>query len=249
MLPDAAERHSPLLLCLETSSPVCGVALAHLPSGELLAQAELRVEKSHASHLLPLAESLLQLSGYTLADVGAVALSAGPGSYTGLRIGAATAKGLCTALGIPLIAVSTLRVLARQVADSLPEPSRFRFCPLIDARRQEAFTGLFSADMEELLAETPQILTPEWFAEILAHGPVVFCGSGAAKVQAMFSEHPDAHFLPHVLVPAVSSLAVLAGHKFREKLFEDVAYFEPAYLKEAHTTTPRQSVAAVAAQS
>ena len=109
--------------------------MARLPDGALLAQAELRIEKSHASHLLPLAENLLRLSGYRLADVRAVALSAGPGSYTGLRIGAATAKGLCAALGLPLLAVSTLRILAQQAAAGLLDGADCRFCPLIDARR------------------------------------------------------------------------------------------------------------------
>jgi tRNA threonylcarbamoyladenosine biosynthesis protein TsaB len=231
-----------LMLCLETSSPVCGVALTHLATGELLAQAELRVEKSHASHLLPLAESLLQLSGYSLANVGAVALSAGPGSYTGLRIGAATAKGLCTALGIPLVAVSTLQVLAQQVIRATPDAQRFRYCPLIDARRQEAFTGLFTAELTVLRPEAPTILTANWLIETLAYGPTIFCGSGAAKVRELLGEPDGASFLPTVTVPAVAHLAELAAHKFREKLFEDVAYFEPAYLKEAHTTTPRTAV-------
>ncbi|MBC7448989.1 MAG: tRNA (adenosine(37)-N6)-threonylcarbamoyltransferase complex dimerization subunit type 1 TsaB [Hymenobacteraceae bacterium] len=228
-----------LLLALETSSPVCGVALARLPGGELLAQAELRIEKSHASHLLPLIQNLLQLSGHELADVRAVALAAGPGSYTGLRIGAATAKGLCTALSVPLIAVSTLRILARQVAIALPNAACYSFCSLIDARRQEAFVGLFTAIGEALDLEAPTIVTAEWLAGILrAHGPTIFCGSGAAKCRALAGELADAHFLPDA-VPAVATLVELAAHNFRERVFADVAYFEPAYLKEVYTTTPR----------
>ncbi len=234
-----------LLLALETSSPVCGIALAQLPSGEVIAQAELRIEKSHASHLMPLIQNLLQLSGYTLADVGAVALSAGPGSYTGLRIGAATAKGLCTALNVPLLAVSTLRVLARQVAAGLPDAARYSFGALIDARRQEVFAGIYRAAGEAVQPESPAILTPEWLTEILsAHGPTIFCGSGAAKCRALLGEPTGAYYLPAAVVPAVATLAELAAHNFRASVFEDVAYFEPAYLKEVHTTTPRQPVPA-----
>lgn len=217
--------------------------MARLPDGELVAQAELRIEKSHASHLLPLIESLLLLSGYALADVGAVALSAGPGSYTGLRIGAATAKGLCASLNVPLLAVSTLHVLTRQAAAGLPDAARYVFCPLIDARREEAFVGLYSAAGQGLQAEAPVILTPDWLDGILtAYGPTVFCGSAAAKCRALLGEPDGAYYLPGVTVPAVAVLADLAAHKFREKLFEDVAYFEPAYLKEVHTTTPRTTI-------
>ncbi len=234
-----------MLLALETSSPVCGVALARLPTGEIIAQAELRIEKSHASHLLPLVENLLKLSGFALADVAAVALSAGPGSYTGLRIGAATAKGFCAALGVPLVAVSTLQVLARQAAAGLLTTllSSVRFCPLIDARREEAFAGLFAADGTSLQPEAPVILTTDWLTNLLAAGPVVFNGSAAAKCRALLGTSSGAHYLPDLTVPAVAILAELAAHKFRELLFEDVAYFEPAYLKEVHTTTPRIAIA------
>ncbi len=235
---------SGILLALETSSPVCGVALARLPDGDLLAQAELRIEKSHASHLLPLLESLLSLSGHALADVGAVALSAGPGSYTGLRIGAATAKGLCTALNVPLLAISTLQMLACQAAAGVPDAARFSFCALIDARREEAFAGFFGPTGQALQPESPTILTPDWLAAALrTHGPTVFCGSGAAKCRALLGKPAGAQYLTSITGPAVATLAELAAHKFRENLFEDVAYFEPAYLKEVHTTTPRHSVA------
>lgn len=230
---------SNLLLSLETSSPICGVALS--VGEELLAQAELRIEKSHASHLLPLAESLLHLSGYTLADVGAVALSAGPGSYTGLRIGAASAKGLCAALGVPLIAVSTLQAMAQAVIGATPDAARWAFCPMLDARRQEVFTALFDADLHELLPETPQILSLEWLEQLLAERPTVFFGSGAAKCRALLGAHPHAFFLDGI-EPTAAAVAHLGTHKWRRQVFADVAYFEPHYLKEAHTTTPKTAV-------
>lgn len=232
-----------VLLALETSSPVCGVALTRLPTAEVVAQAELRIDKSHASHLLPLVEQVLRLSGNSLADVAAVALSAGPGSYTGLRIGAATAKGLCAALGVPLVAVSTLRVLACQTAAAVPDAATYRFCPLIDARRQEAFSGLFTAAGEELRPEAPVILTPEWLTDLLAGGPVVFSGSGAAKCRELLGSAEGAHYVPAVRVPAVATLAELAALSHRGGLFEDVAYYEPSYGKEVYVTVPKAAPA------
>ncbi len=229
----------PLLLALETSSPVCGVAVFDLNSDQLLAQAELHVERSHASHLLPLAEQLLGLSGFGLADVVAVALSAGPGSYTGLRIGAASAKGLCVALKVPLLAVSTLELLARQAAAGVPAADSYRYCSLIDARRAEVFAGTFDARGVALSAAAPAILTPEWLAQTLATGPTIFVGSGAAKCRDLLGAPAGAVYLPRIVVPSVGVLAAVGGHKFREKLFEDIAYFEPFYLKDAHITAPR----------
>lgn len=230
---------SNLLLSLETSSPICGVALS--VGGELLAQAELRIEKSHASHLLPLAENLLKLAGHTLADVGAVALSAGPGSYTGLRIGAASAKGLCAALGIPLLAVSTLQALAQPVIRTTPAATRWAFCPMLDARRQEVFTAIYDADLTARLPETPQVLSVEWLHELLAAAPTVFFGSGAAKCRALLGEHPNAAFLDGI-EPTAAAVAQLGTDQWRRQLWEDVAYFEPHYLKEAHTTTPKAAL-------
>lgn len=231
------------LLSFETSSPVCGVALTDPGSGTLLAQAELRLDKAHASHLLPLAESLLQLAGYQLRDLAAVALSAGPGSYTGLRIGAATAKGLCTSLGVPLLAVSTLRALAWRLRAIRPEPlpPTLTLVPLLDARRQEVFAGVFDADLNELTPEGHQELTADAFAPWLERGPVLFGGSGAAKVQLVLAAHPHAQFLTEVPASA-EAVGALAAHQFRAGLFADVAYFEPAYLKEVHTTTPKRAV-------
>ena len=137
---------STLLLSLETSSPICAVALHHLPSGRLLGQAELRLEKSHSTHLTVLVEQLLANTGHALPDLGAVAVSDGPGSYTGLRIGAAAAKGLCFALDVPLLAVGTLPALAHQVASRVPRATAYLFAPMLDARRQEVYTALYEAD-------------------------------------------------------------------------------------------------------
>ena len=172
-----------LLLSLETSSPVCSVALHDLTSGKLLGQSELRLEKSHSSHLSVLISQLLENTGHALADVAAVAVSDGPGSYTGLRIGAAAAKGLCYALDIPLVAVSTLQSLAHQVARSTARAEQFLYCPMLDARRQEVYAALYTHDGRELLAPTPLILDAATLSEQLAAHSVLFFGSGAGKFQ------------------------------------------------------------------
>ena len=229
---------SELLLSLETSSPVCSVALHRIADGSLVGQSELRLDKSHSTHLTILIEQLLVNTGHALTDLTAVAVSDGPGSYTGLRIGAAAAKGLCFALDIPLVAVSTLKALAAQVAVGTASAEKFLFCPMLDARRMEVYTAIYTHAGEEVLAPTPLLLDAGTLAEQLAQHPVLFFGHGAAKFQALLGEHAHAGFLVGVEASAVAvgQLAVAAYH--RQEL-QDVAYYEPFYLKEVYTTTPR----------
>jgi tRNA threonylcarbamoyladenosine biosynthesis protein TsaB len=229
---------SKLLLSLETSSPICAVALHYLADGRLLGQAELRLEKSHSTHLTVLIEQLIANTGHALTDLAAVALSDGPGSYTGLRIGAAAAKGLCFALDVPLLAVGTLPALAHQVATRTPRAADYRYCPMLDARRQEVYTALYRADDSEILAPNNLVLDATTLAEHLTHHSVLFFGSGAVKFQALVGDNPNAVFLTEVQPSAVSigELALVAYHS---QQFQDVAYYEPFYLKEVYTTTPK----------
>ncbi len=229
---------SKLLLSLETSSPSCVVALHYLADGRLLGQSELRLEKSHSTHLTVLIEQLVTNTGYALADLTAVAVSDGPGSYTGLRIGAAAAKGLCFALDIPLLAVGTLPALAHQVASHTPLAASWVFCPMLDARRQEVYTALYQADGAELLAPNNLVLDAHSLSEHLAQSSVLFFGSGAAKFQPLVSEQPRAVFLPNVQ-PSAVSIGELALAAYHRQEFQDVAYYEPFYLKEVYTTTPK----------
>jgi tRNA threonylcarbamoyladenosine biosynthesis protein TsaB len=229
---------SMLLLSLETSSPICAVALHHLPDGRLLGQAELRLEKSHSTHLTVLIEQLVANTGHALPDLAAVALSDGPGSYTGLRIGAAAAKGLCFALDIPLLAVGTLPALAHQVAACTPRAATYLYAPMLDARRQEVYTALYRADGTEVLAPTNLVLDEASLAEHLAAQPVLFFASGAAKFQALVEDNPNAHFLAGIQ-PSAVSIGELARATYQRQAFQDVAYYEPFYLKEVYTTTPK----------
>ena len=228
-----------LLLSLETSSPVCSVALHRLANGSLVGQSELRLDKSHSTHLTVLLEQLLANTGHQLADLAAVAVSDGPGSYTGLRIGAAAAKGLCFALDIPLVAVSTLKALAAQVAAGTARPENFLFCSMLDARRQEVYAAIYAHDGQEVLAPTPLILDANTLAEQLARHPMLFFGNGAAKFQAVLGESAQAGFLAGI-EPSAISVGQLGVAAFHRQEFQDVAYYEPFYLKEVYTTTPKK---------
>jgi tRNA threonylcarbamoyladenosine biosynthesis protein TsaB len=227
-----------ILLSLETSSPVCSVALHHLEDGSLIGQSELRLDKSHSTHLTILIEQLLANSGYALADLAAVAVSDGPGSYTGLRIGGAAAKGLCFALDIPLVAVSTLQALAAQVAAGTARPESWLYCPMLDARRTEVYTALYTHDGQEVLAPTPLILDANTLAEQLSRHSVLFFGHGAAKFQVLLGEQPNTGFLAGI-EPSAISVGQLGVAAFHRQEFQDVAYYEPFYLKEVYTTTPK----------
>ncbi|ALD21799.1 tRNA (adenosine(37)-N6)-threonylcarbamoyltransferase complex dimerization subunit type 1 TsaB [Hymenobacter sp. DG25A] len=227
-----------LILSLETSSSICSVALHRVADGSLVGQSELRLEKSHSSHLSVLVNQLLENCQYTLQDVAAVAVSDGPGSYTGLRIGAAAAKGLCFALEIPLVAISTLQALAYQVASYTARPEQYLFCPMLDARRMEVYAALYTHEGQEVLAPTPLILEETTLAEQLAHHRLLCFGNGAVKFQPLVAGNAHADFLSDIQ-PSAVAVGALAVQAFREQDFRDVAYYEPFYLKEVYTTTPR----------
>lgn len=225
-----------LILTLETSSTVCSVALAL--EGRLLGASELRLEKSHSSHITVLVQQLVENCGYSLKDLSAVAVSGGPGSYTGLRIGTSTAKGLCYSLNIPLIAVSTLQALARQVRQNTARPEDYLFCPMIDARRMEVYTGIYKADLTEVLPDQALVLDKTSFVEEQATHNIIYFGTGAAKWEALLGANPNAFFLKTV-IPTAESASHLAWQKYREAQFENVAYYEPFYIKEVHITAAK----------
>ncbi|MGV3502654.1 MAG: tRNA (adenosine(37)-N6)-threonylcarbamoyltransferase complex dimerization subunit type 1 TsaB [Adhaeribacter sp.] len=225
------------LLALETTSTLCSVAL--FKEEQLLGLSELQIEKSHSSHITVLTESLLQNCQVALPDLSAIVLSGGPGSYTGLRIGSSTAKGLCFALDIPLIEVSTLRALAAAAVSLSPDPGAFLYCPMIDARRMEVYTTLVDEHLQEVLPVSPMILTAESLSEELSAQRILFFGSGAAKCRDLLQHQPNACFL-ETLPLSARWLGSLGMEKYRKGLFEQAAYYEPFYLKEVHITTPNK---------
>ncbi|HEY9048955.1 MAG TPA: tRNA (adenosine(37)-N6)-threonylcarbamoyltransferase complex dimerization subunit type 1 TsaB [Ohtaekwangia sp.] len=215
-----------LILSLETSTTVCSVALHD--HEKLVATMEIRKEHSHASKLAVLVDQVVKLADTSLSSLSAVAVAAGPGSYTGLRIGTSTAKGLCYALGIPLLAVDTLRIMAAQVqplnwTDSI-------LCPMIDARRMEVYCQLFDAGLNNLNKIEAKVVDEQSFEESLEANKMIFFGDGAAKCKTVI-KHNNAHFLDDV-APSAVQLGYQAVIRYNNKEFEDLTTFEPFYLKE-----------------
>jgi len=216
----------PVILSLETSTEVCSVALQE--GKTLLAQAEVHEPQSHAARLAPLIEEVKRVAGVTSKDIHAVAVSQGPGSYTGLRIGTSTAKGLCYALDIPLIAVGTLELLAFQ--GSAYNSSGALLCPMIDARRMEVYCLVAGHDLQVIEPVSAKIIDEHSFKELLEGNKMLLFGNGSAKCKAVI-RHSNAIFLDNVY-PLAAALGVIAQKKFNAGQFEDLIHFSPFYLKE-----------------
>ena len=185
-------------------------------------------------------KEMLDAQGLRAADCDAVCVSAGPGSYTGLRVGSSTAKGLCFAAGIPLLAAGTLEVLAWQaVQDGLvPEGCRY-IIPMIDARRMEVYTAVFSPDFRKLTPTEPMVVDAGSFADRLSEGPVLFIGDAAGKCSEVIGSG-NAHFVQ--TCPRASSMIGPAERELAARNFRDTAYFEPFYLKQFIATVSRKKI-------
>lgn len=215
-----------MILSIDTATPVCSVALHQ--EGALRAYAELRLENAHAETLAALVAQVLENTSTTPAQLQAIAISEGPGSYTGLRIGTALAKGMCFSLGVPLLAVSTLQAMAAEARLYVPQGTLL--CPMLDARRMEVYTALYDGTLQTLQPVRPLVIEEGAFAEQLQAGPVAFFGDGSEKCQDLLA-HPNAHFLNH-LRPSARFVGELATAQLAAGQTADVAYFEPLYLKE-----------------
>lgn len=222
------------ILCIETATTVCSVAL--YDSQTLLCYQEYHIEKSHSALLPSIIETSVSYAGLTKTDIEAVAVSEGPGSYTGLRIGVSIAKGLCYALGIPLIAVNTLASMA--IGVNRYNKRGALLCPMIDARRMEVYTGIFDSENNLIREVAPKIIEEGSFSEFLVGNEVWFFGDGASKCHDLLSNHPNAIFLNDVW-PSAKHMILPAVNKFHNRNFEDVAYFEPFYLKEFRISKPK----------
>lgn len=226
----------PILLHIETSTNVCSVALSE--NGTSLFTKSNADGMNHAALLSVFIAEVLEVLKKANKKLDAVAVSSGPGSYTGLRIGVSTAKGLCYGYGIPLIAVSTLEVLTSEALSAVGSEEKALFCPMIDARRMEVYAAFYNAKGEIKREISADIITSDSYAEILANQPVYFFGNGADKCKTTLI-HPNARFIDN-LVPLAQNMIPFAEKAFSENKFEDVAYFEPFYLKEFQTTTPNK---------
>lgn len=216
----------PAILSLETSTDVCSVALHD--GSNLLAHREIHEPQSHAAQLVPLIDAMLGEANLTLQMIQAVAVTAGPGSYTGLRIGSSTAKGICYSLDVPLISVGSLELLAFQASGM--NTSGALLCPMIDARRMEVYCLVTDPQLHVIEPASARIVDEHTFAELLERKQVLFFGNGSNKCRQVIT-HPNAIFLEGIY-PRASALGLMADEKFRKKQFEDLVHFQPFYLKE-----------------
>ncbi len=224
-----------LILNIDTSINSALVCVAR--DGQMLAMEVNHIQKDHAGFLHNAIQAVLEKAGIRSGELTAIAVTKGPGSYTGLRVGMASAKGLAYALNIPLITVSSLQMMSAAMISSLPAETikDTLFCPMIDARRMEVFTAIYNGKNEELLKATAVILEENSFLTYLEKNKVCFFGNGAAKFEAIM-KHPNAQFLP--AQDPVAALSQLTHNMYLLAQFSDLAGSDPLYVKEFQSSTP-----------
>ena len=224
------------ILLIETSTARLSTALAE--NGTILASRICDEPRMQAALTAPYVQEVL--GELSVKDLDAVCVGKGPGSYTGLRVGVSTAKGLCFGAGIPLLSAGTLDVLVQEAhrLGVVPEGCRY-IVPMVDARRMEVYAAVFTPDGRQRTETRPVIVDAESFAGELAEGPVLFIGDGALKCREVLPS-PNAFFAE--AFPTAMAMAPLAEAAFHEKRFEDVAYFEPFYLKDFVATVSRKKL-------
>jgi tRNA threonylcarbamoyladenosine biosynthesis protein TsaB len=218
------------ILNIDTAVDIASVCLAK--DGEALQLTTNENQKDHAAWLHSAIEEMLRINKLTMKDISGVAVSIGPGSYTGLRVGLSTAKGICYAMDIPLITISTLEMMAYSVKDEAVD----LICPLIDARRMELFAAVYNKVLQPLIAPQIMIINENSFAGLLAEHKILFSGNGSKKLQAIIS---NSNALFTNTPGNASHLAALSYNHFCKKEFADLAYTEPLYLKEFYSN-PRK---------
>lgn len=220
-----------LILNIETATTNCSVSLSK--DGETFALLEDNDKNySHAERLHTYIEQILQSNDLEANDLDAIAVSKGPGSYTGLRIGVSSAKGLSYALNIPLISVSTLEALAHQI-----QPESGVVISMLDARRMEVYSAIYDTNYNVIRAIEAEVLNENSYSDYLEVGKVYFVGNGVAKTKALIA-HPNAVFIENRL-PSAREMGMLAEYKYKKNDIEDVAYFEPYYLKDFVALKPK----------
>lgn len=225
-----------VILSIDTATELASVALS--VDGAAVGMRTSTEQKDHASWVQVAIQELLHATGYHMRDINAVAVSAGPGSYTGLRVGMATAKGICYALDIPLITENTLKIMAFAVKEengSNAGPALL--CPMIDARRMEVFTAVYDSNLQEVQKPTACILDDLTFKEALNNATVIFFGSGSAKWKHLCN-HANARFI-ETNISLSSYLGKMATSLYLERKFADLAYENPVYLKEFYSYTKK----------
>jgi tRNA threonylcarbamoyladenosine biosynthesis protein TsaB len=236
---------NPLILHIETATDICSVAISE--GDQQLASAESGPERSHATLLNSFIRKCLHESSKELHEIDAIAVSKGPGSYTGLRIGVSTAKGIAFGLQIPLLSVGTIQSMAAGAISHsdiqeliMKHGSDLILCPMLDARRMEVYTGFLNQELKVIREVAADIVEEASFEEILEKYKVCFFGNGADKCEEVL-KHPNAFFIKG-FNPSASHMIKPVLKRFKAQNFEDVAYFEPFYLKDFIATTPKKKV-------
>ncbi len=225
-----------LILSLETTTKVCSVAL--YDSDTLLTETSLSIEKAHSQFLASLVDSTFKYSHQNKSALSAVAISSGPGSYTGLRIGTSFAKGICFSMNIPLISINTLDGMIQLVKR---ENEKILYCPMLDARRMEVYCKVENDDGIQVEDTHARIIEENSFLDLLDKNVILFFGDGSAKCKSILN-HKNARFQDKFQISA-KGIGELAYSKFENEEFEDVAYFEPFYLKEYKAGKPKPLIA------
>lgn len=232
------------ILLIETSTALCSVALEQ--DGKVLAYRESTQARVHASMTAVYIKEVLEETGYAVKDCDAICVSKGPGSYTGLRVGSSTAKGLCFGAGKPLISVGTLEILLQHaIENGLAEGCKY-VVPMIDARRMEVYATRYAheeGEWKEVSEVTPIVVDENSFRDILTRGKVLFIGDGAQKCSEVLSKTAAEVGSEALFVqcnPTAADMAIHAERALRSATFENIAYFEPFYLKEFIATTGKK---------
>ena len=214
------------ILNIESSSTNCSISLSL--NGKVVSIKEKNDKKySHSTKLHIFIQEVLKESNISIKELSSIAVSKGPGSYTGLRIGIAAAKGLCYALDIPLISVSTLLVLAKQLVVEKED----LIIPVIDARRDEVYSGVYNSSYNKVREVFPEIINEESFSELMLNNKLYFIGNGQEKCERLIKKNSNLIFSSNDTFPSANEMAFLYFEKFKNSQFEDIVYFEPDYLK------------------
>ena len=228
--------HHPVILHIETSTNVCSVALSE--GNQCLFNISNDEGLNHAALLSTFVDKALNVLKKQQKKLDAIAVSGGPGSYTGLRIGVSTAKGLCYGFDIPLIEVNTLKTLCTAAFKATEKKDEMLFCPMIDARRMEVYAAIYDAESNVLKPVSADIIDESSYSDLLSQHRIRFFGNGADKCKSVLT-HSNALFFDN-LTPLAENMIELALTAFENKKFADVAYYEPFYLKEFQPTTPKK---------
>ncbi len=224
----------PIILHIDTATEFASVCLSD--DDKILAFEANQEQKNHASFLQPAIQKMMLASKIHLKDIDAISVTNGPGSYTGLRVGLASAKGLCFALNKPLITLSTLEIMATASIEGNNQ-SEFLYCPMIDAKRMEIFTALFTNELILVKDTQPMIIDENCFADYLKKQTIIFSGSGAEKAKSIIKSSnaifSDVHH-------SAKNMIALSIHKFQKNNFSDIAYTSPNYGKEFYTIPPKK---------